>query len=564
MITEDLIQEALKLPRRGRVALQKHFNLTQSQARKLAIILTDREQQTLKTSHQATTSSIIDKREVSKIISNQSLLHQQKVDIISQKYQISKKEVQGWMSEMGVEVKNKQFAKAKHRHLFKTNRYIVTSAQNDTTTNIEFLDNIKALAKHVKAEIIVIPTRYKNPTAVEAKMHYDWDQRLDNYLYAQKIELHKNLVVAGDLKIQATTAIPTSRIELIGGGKSVIVGAPRIELRSLPVFPQMQNVYLHSTGTVSDINMSDTVAGGVAAAHHSYGFVFVDIENEDIVYTHNVSAEKDGSFTLFNLHVSNSEISQVDIPWLFMGDSHLAQIDKEITRQHRQIIKQFRIKHVALNDIFDSSSANVHHKDVVDRFRNYIEGKSNIKEELKAMIDELTWFSLNVKETYVIRSNHDDMLDRTIRKTDFSSVSENALIMAELLHTLLKGQEDENFKGLIPSIINKRFENVIGLGINDILEYKGVYMQHGHVGANGSKGSITSYSKLPFKTLIAHSHTPSIKGGSYQVGLACKMEHGYNEGLTSWAFCSALISAQGKRQLILFNKHSKKFTTLFN
>ena len=50
--------------------------------------------------------------------------------------------------------------------------------------------------------------------------------------------------------------------------------------------------------------------------------------------------------------------------------------------------------------------------------------------------------------------------------------------------------------------------------------------------------------------VIGHSHTPGIKWGTYQVGISCGMKHGYNQGLSSWAYASVTINDRGIRQMI--------------
>ena len=65
------------------------------------------------------------------------------------------------------------------------------------------------------------------------------------------------------------------------------------------------------------------------------------------------------------------------------------------------------------------------------------------------------------------------------------------------------------------------------------------------------------------KTIIGHSHSPAIKWGCYQVGISCSMKHGYNKGLSGWAYAGVTLNKYGKRQMIIFNKDSLTYTTLY-
>jgi len=87
---------------------------------------------------------------------------------------------------------------------------------------------------------------------------------------------------------------------------------------------------------------------------------------------------------------------------------------------------------------------------------------------------------------------------------------------------------------------------------------------HSHKGPNGARGNILAFSKLPVKTVIGHSHSPQIKWGSYQVGVSCALSHGYNQGLSGWAYANVIINKYGKRQMIVLNKWTLKYTTLFD
>ena len=47
----------------------------------------------------------------------------------------------------------------------KKRRYVITCAQNATPVNKPFLEALRVYCKHNKAELVVIPIRYKNPTS---------------------------------------------------------------------------------------------------------------------------------------------------------------------------------------------------------------------------------------------------------------------------------------------------------------------------------------------------------------------------------------------------------------
>lgn len=475
----------------------------------------------------------------------------------------SNDQINGWVSEMGELVANSQFANAKVRKLKKSDRYIVTSAQNNTPTNEAFLRKMKIFAEHVGAEIIVIPTRYKNPTAVEKSIKYTWDKDLEDYLYASDLKLHKRLLIKAGLKIQATSSNPTGGVNLMGNGASVITGSPQIQMKSLPVLPDSMNIFAYSTGTVSYPNMSDTVAGGKAEAHHSFGFILVEIESDEVVHCHNISATRNGDFSFFNVHVGDNGVGESKIDAMVWGDIHLAHRHDGMINLHKRLHEHLNIDTAILHDVFDSTSCSRHLKDDITRFAIYDKGKSNLENELNEFYEFLDWFEMNLEKTYVVRSNHDSMIDSTIRDISNHFTSENAIILSKLLtYTLENINKEGGFKGIIPELVNSKYKNIIGLGYNDSLVINRVECgNHGDKGSSGSRGSINQFKNLAFKTTTAHSHKHCIAQGARSVGHISQWNHGYNEGLSEWSWGSEIIFNTGKRQEIVFNKQTMSFST---
>lgn len=73
---------------------------------------------------------------------------------------------------------------------------------------------------------------------------------------------------------------------------------------------------------------------------------------------------------------------------------------------------------------------------------------------------------------------------------------------------------------------------------------------HGHLGPNGSRGSLRSLSVIGSRFIIGHSHSPGIYEGGYQVGTSSVLRMEYNGGPSSWMQSHAALYENGKRQLI--------------
>jgi len=503
-----------------------------------------------------------DQRYIKRICASNSLTTSNKLKILSEHLKIDKDVMQELILSFGVNLAPSQFLKAKLHTLEKKQRYIISSAQTASPVHKEFLLNIEKYAEFIDAEIGIIATRYRNPTSIWKEEGDVWDELVQKYLTAKRELLHPNLLLLADLKIQATSPNPTNGIELFGGESSVIVGSPRIEMRSVPVLPTQKQKFLYSTGSVTVPSFTDTVAGGKAEAHHSYGFIVVEIESDEIVHVRNVSANSDGSFNDLIYRVEEGKITKEETECLVWGDSHFAQKDENVTNAFRKLCSDLKVTTSVLHDVWDSESLNVHNtKNPIVQHQLMKEGKDDLKVELNQMYKELNWFESHMDSTIVVASNHDDMLDRAMWQNNWQSNIKNAELFVEMLQLTLSLKVKE---GIIPYYINNKYENIHALGVNDSFVLRDVEIgMHGHKGPNGSRGNIQAFSRLSCKSIIGHSHSPAIRWGCYQVGLSCRMDHGYNKGLSSWAYASCTLNKYGKRQMIVLNKDTLTYTTLY-
>lgn len=499
---------------------------------------------------------------IKRVCSNNAIKLSEKIDILVEYLNKPQEEVEEMINFLGLTLSQSQFSAAKHHTLRKKKRYIITSAQTASPVNIRFLNNIKAYANYIDAEIGIIATRYRNPTSLWKEEGDVWDSLTLPYLTANRQFIHPTVLVLADLKIQATSPNPTNGIELFGDDASCIVGSPRIEMRSVPVLPEQSQKFLYSTGTVTVPNFTDSVAGGKAGEHHTYGFVIVEIENKKIAHIRTVSATEDGEFNDLIYRVSNETVTTETVDCLVWGDSHFAQGNKKVTKAFRKICVDLGIRNSVLHDIWDSASINVHNlTNPVKQHELVKTGKDDLRKELDQMYKELDWFEENMDSTLVIASNHDDMLDRAMYQGDWRNNLKNAELFVDMLSLTLSLKAPN---GIIPYYINNRYSKIKALGLNDSYIKYGVELAlHGHKGPNGSRGNINSFAKLSNKTIIGHNHCPAIKWGCYQVGISCAMDHGYNSGLSGWAYAGVTLNKYGKRQLIVLNKKTLTYTTLY-
>lgn len=515
-----------------------------------------------------------DKQYIKRIYQDKNISWEERMSTLTTKFNISERQLRRWCSntfklKQKKDIENPTLKAAKSKkHNKAKKRFLITSAQNCTKINSEFFSNLEAYAKHIDAELLVIPYRYKNPTSKWTTNNEDdewWDARVLPYLTLNRHALNSNISILADIKIQPTAANPLQGLEGMTGTHSCVVGHPRIELKSVAVVEGLPKL-LFTTGACTILNYSDTKAGKKGEFHHSIGAAVVEIKDNKVFFFRQISATPSGEFIdLFN-HVKDKSVSRVnEVEACIMGDIHVDSCDPLVTDiTLNDLFKKLKPKKVILHDICDSTS--VSHHNLRDPFLLHeleTQGLNSLSNELDRTIE---WLKPFVKyDTYIIRSNHDEHIDRFLNETDWRRMTtfKNAIPYMELSLVKLKGGMKN---GVIPYIINKSYPKIKCLGYKDDLIIKGWQCgMHGHIGASGSRGSLEQFSKLSSKSITAHSHKIGRIGGAVAVGTSTFLRVRYNNGPSSWINSHGIINKLGKFQHIVFihtGKNKVEYTTL--
>lgn len=486
----------------------------------------------------------------------------------------SERTVSKWLARLGLTeksmIESPQLVKAKERQLGEKNRFIITWAQNDTPIHEAFVSNLKKYAEYVDADIHVIAGRYKNPTSVFTDKYYDtWDDRIEPYLDANRHNVHKHMWIMSDIKIQPTAADPMTGLRGLTGVNSCVFGSPKVQMETVPVLEGNAPKIMVTTGACTERNYTDSKSGKKGEFHHTLGFVIIEIKNESTFFVRQITATDSGNFTDLNTKVEYDELEKTStlskvnsLAAIILGDVHFGQHDEEVIENTLKFMKVMKPRNVVLHDTFDGLSIN--HHDTKNPFIQYereMNGTNSLKDEIESMLECLEDFDSKEYNTIIVRSNHDDFLDRWLQTADWrkSGSLKNSLEYMEYASLVLRGQAK---KGIIPYLIQQRFPNFITLDRNDSYLVKDWELaQHGDLGTNGSYGSLSQYRNLNTKIVIGHYHSPGRKDGALAVGTSTKLRVNYNIGPSSWLQSHVIIHEDGKAQHINFI--NGEFTTLF-
>lgn len=483
--------------------------------------------------------------------------------MLGKEFNVTERTVRKWFVKLGLkqqkDLNSKQYEEAKKRKLnLNKKRFLVTWAQNNTKPHRKFFDNMKAYAEFIDADIHVIAGRYKNPTSIHTDKKYDfWDKELVPYLDANRHNVHKYLVIMSDVKIQPTAVNPMSGLAGMSGTDSCIFGHPKVQFEVIPALEGYRPKRMWTTGACTVKNYTDSKAGKKGEFHHTLGFIVIEIENDERFHVRQVTAKNNGDFTDLFYKVSNSKVTEIDgIEAIILGDIHLGDTDPIVEKITVQILNRLKPKHTIIHDLFDGYAISHHHeKNPILKYHKEKEGTNSLKKEIDNM---LIWLEKMKKYNLVIvRSNHDDFVDRWIDSGDWKKDVKNAREYMEYATALMDNLAP---KGIIPFIIDKHFNNIKTLGRDESFIVKDWELGvHGDIGANGSKGSINSYRKLNTKIITGHTHTPARKDGVLVVGTSSKLRL-YNQGPSSWLHSHVIIHKDGKAQHInIINGHYTTF-----
>jgi hypothetical protein len=453
------------------------------------------------------------------------------------------------------------------KHDLTKKRFLISWAQSETPVHKGFLKNIESYAEHINAQILIIAGRYRNPTSLSASAaikdkeknkQNSWDESVLPYLDANRHNLHKYLQVMSDVKIQPTASTPLSGMNNITGLESCIIGHPRVQLQSLPVADSYPHKLVLTTGACTLENYTDTKIGKKSEFHHQFGFVVVELDDKDF-HVRQVVADRKGDFYDLIYEVKNGEILPCcsSIPAIIFGDIHYNHHNQIALDTSLGLARKLNAEKVILHDLCDSGAISHHEqKDPFQLLKREEDGSWNLRRELDSIVN---WIKENRDlNFFVVRSNHDDFIDRWIANSDWRK-STNKKLYLEFANLIAQGKIT---KGVLPYILEKETDNAYGLALDESLNILGFELgSHGHIGVHGSRASAIQLKNLPVKTVTGHRHSPERIDGHLCVGTLTELRVGYNKGFSAWLNSNVVIYPNGKASHI--HIINGKFTTLF-
>lgn len=443
-------------------------------------------------------------------------------------------------------------------------RYVITAAQNATPINKPFFETLLAYCKARGAQLLVVPYRYKNPTAVWSKdaEHDDyWAPELVPYLLDRRVTLNPNLMLLADIKTQPTASAPLQGFETVTGALSGIIAHPKVAFNTVPTPQSKLPKILTTTGAVTQRNYIPSKAGKKAEHHHTFGACVVEVDGRKF-HLRQINAVRDGSFIDLDTEYRGSKTRKVRAAALVMGDTHVEFVDPKVVKAtfgKGGIVDVLQPEQLVWHDLHDFFSRNHHHRgEVFVNYAKHKEGRDDVEKWLQHTFAFVDRYSPAGVTNVFVPSNHPDALARWVKESDPKSDPLNCVFWAQTFQAMLLGTK---WTANGPSTIDpfsywgRKWLKCAGrtkfLSRGDSYSICGIDVSH-HFdkGANGSRGSRQQFAKIGTKTIGGHSHAPGITDGAYQVGTSSYLKLEYNSGLSSWLQTHCAVYANGKRCLL--------------
>lgn len=474
------------------------------------------------------------------------------------------------MADKIIKVENVNAVQTKTKvNIEKNKTYIITSAQNATPIHQNFLASLLNYCEFNNAELLIIPYRYRNPTSVWSMNDRDadwWDNAIKPYIIEEELKLGKHIRVMGQIKIQSTAISPLSGFDSLSELDSAIFGHPKIEWKTVPAVSDKLPRILTTTGSITHLNYTDSKAGHKGALGHTFGAIVLEIDNNEMFHIRHVTADSNsGAFYDLDKKYTPKGIDlDQSILAIYAGDSHSEVIDKDVKAalytNEDSVAELLHPRYMVFGDVLDFGVRSHHSiRDALGRFRkHYFNANDNVEQALQEVADFLDEVSKPYASNIIVKSNHDEHIERWLKEADPNHDPENAKFYHYLKYHQYEAVQKETDFDILEFWVKNPDEqdgmlnnSTVFLRRNQSFEIAGVEVSlHGDVGPNGARGSLRGLSKMGQKLICGHSHSPGIIDQSYQVGTSTPLRLDYNKGPSSWLNTSAIVYRDGSVTLI--------------
>lgn len=431
-------------------------------------------------------------------------------------------------------------------------KYIITSYIPGAEVNEDALNTLEFMAEDIGAEMLAIPTKsnYKElqNTVPHSILPTQGGFYLNSNLYVSEMLINVNLVD------------PISGLESISSEMgSLVVAAPRHRFKSVARSLKHNKTPrgIWCTGTISNPDYKDTKSGLRVRGYHTFGALLVLVKDNEIFSIRQLTYSIDSKSVcdLNKEYTLYGEVKQIR-PSISLGDLHPPFTSPSVLKRTKRLLSELQVEKVIFHDSFDGASIS-HHVEGKHLTKALIQKSlPSLEEEVdltQKVMNEVISKAPNDSEFYVVKSNHDEHLDKYLDEFRFKIDYTNLLYALDLTKQKVLFKRKEHPEDCLEYALKDAGldERFVFLERDDKLDIAGIECSnHGDYGPNGARGNAKSQG-LAFtggKTITGHAHTPEIGVyGNYVNGTMTHLTLPYtnDSGTSGWINSHTLIYPNG-------------------
>lgn len=371
------------------------------------------------------------------------------------------------------------------------------------------------------------------------------------HIVTSDIALNSNLKLINVLQSGSKTDPTSGGISRIGKrDSSIILASPKQRLLYTATGIDRLPHATMGTGAITFPKYDENKMSGYVAAHdHVMGAIVVEIKNKDIFHFRQIQFDKEGRLIDLGQMVDGLKITKVAPVAMVLGDWHSGKTCPIVKKVSYDITKKLGIKQWVLHDVYDSHSNN-HHENGKLLLLSKKAGNEelNLVKELTGLSADLAEMSKVLDKITIVKSNHDEFLDRYLDSGSWIKHPYNTAICLELAQVVIKSESPVQYA--VDKFGGKN-KKVTWLKRDESYKIAGIECgAHGDKGPNGTRGSLQAIEKSYDRVVIGHQHTPGILRQAWCVGTSTLPYPDYGTGPSSWMNTHCLIYPNGMRQMI--------------
>lgn len=427
--------------------------------------------------------------------------------------------------------------------------------------------SIQTFLKKRGAKLHILPTRGLH----HKHIHYEEEVAALEEYFVTELSISENLV-AKDVKAYATIPYPLSwkTIELAKlENKSAIIAHPKQHFKAIVVQDWEKPQMAMTTGFITTRKWFNTESHYLAQRKSVLGGVILEIDyKKKLFFARHFQFSKDGSFTdLGKRYFPDGSVKDEPPAHLTIGDYHSGHTEQHALDATYKMIRELGVKRVSLHDVMDGQSINPHEADDIIAQIDRPEWAESLEKELHLLGKNLTEFVSKVPKNVqidIVASNHDDFLERYLRKERFKGDRVNAALAWNLANAMIEHRRKSASREILNPVkywVEKNYPNLVGrinwfkLGeVCRITDKKIDIASHGHKGPRGAKGTTKNYKLSLGACNIGHHHEPEVIDDVWVAGTLARY-FDYNRGQSSGTQNANIATYEdGSRQILWISR----------